>query len=126
MDELVMFLIIFVLVFIGRFLHFVISRKRKKKKKNTKKIDQYSIEITYISKKFKIQSNRLNKIWFGTLMSFVDGLIISLTVTTVCLITDNILLEMIIGLILMMVLIFLFYEIIGKILILKGFDKNEL
>lgn len=128
MEELALFLFAFVFSFLGRLTLYLVSKlpKKKKNKKGKKEQNGIAIEIKYLSMKFKIPYKRIDKKWFGTLISFIDALIISGTLSLSVLITDSITLELLIGLVLVMAFIYLSYEILGKILVMKGFDRDEL
>lgn len=131
MEELVLFGFTFLFCFIGRLTLYLISKMPKKKKKAKKDgtvipRNGISMEMRYLSLKFKISLKRIDKKSFACLISMLDALIISSTISIVVLATDNIILEMILGLILVFLFIYLIYGILGKILVWKGYDKDEL
>ncbi len=129
MNELVFFLFSFLFCFIGRLLLYLTSKlnTKKSKKKNLKvKNSGISMEIRFLSTKFKLSEKRLDKKIFATLFSFLDALIISGTLLVVTRITKNMVLQMVLAFIFLLIFIYLVYGIIGNILILKGYDKDEL
>ena len=99
------------------------SRLRKKKKKNKTGI---AVEMRYLMTKFKLSEKKVDRKSLAAIISFIDAVIISTTLIIVVSVTENMVLEMLLGLIIVIVLIYVSYEILGRILIRKGFDKDEL
>lgn len=120
MEKLILFAFSLVFVFLGRLILYLISKRKKKKKGN----DGISIEIKYLCTKFKLDRSRIDKKSFAALISFLDALIISTTLIIVISITENFVLELLLGMFILLALIFVVYEIVGRILVKKGFDKN--
>lgn len=81
--------------------------------------------MKYLINKFKLVESKIDKKSFAAIISFLDAIIISGSLIIVIVITDNTVFEMILGLIVVTILIYVIYEILGKILIKKGFDKYE-
>jgi len=119
MVELIMGLIIFVICFLIRYILFIWKNKKKKKKTKVKK---NIIEINYLVTRFKLEEKVLNKKGIFAIISLLDAFIVSVTFTIVVLITDILILQMLLGLIIAMVLIFVTFEFYGKCLI-KRFKK---
>ncbi len=136
LKELIFFLVTFVFCFLGRFIIFLLSKKnRKKKKKSKKRVDKdfeelkksgISIEILYLEVKYKIPKEKINNRKFGAIISLLDALIIAGTLSIVVNLAKNIIIRMILALVIFIVLIYVIYGILGKILVKKGYDKNEL
>ncbi len=124
MDNVILFLVAFVFSFGGRFILYLLS-KRKSGKKKKQKIG-IAVELKYLIVKFDLDGERIDNKGFASLVSLLDALIISTTVVAVVLVTDNITLELFIGLILVVLLITVIYEILGRILVKKGYGKNGL
>ncbi len=124
METIILFVVAFLFAFIGRFLIFLFYSSKKRKNKRKKNVDGVSIEMLYLLRKFKVQQKKINKKSFALLLSFLDALIISTTVLLVVMLTDNLILQLIIGFLVMMAMIFLVYELLGRILIWKGYDKE--
>lgn len=101
---------------------YLINKKRIKNNKNLKK-DLMPLEVKYLKRKFKINPKKIDKKSFMLLFSMLDGIIIGVTGVCVVNICDVIILQMLLGLILVLALIFIFYEIVGRILVRKG-DKK--
>jgi len=100
------------------------AKKKKQKKKETK--IGTAVELKYLSLKFKIPLKKLEKKWINLTICSIDAFIIATTISLIANVTKIIPLQMIIGLITVFSLIYVIYEIFGKILILKGYDKDEL
>ncbi len=135
LKELIFFLVTFVFCFLGRFTIFLLSKKSRKKKKRKKKEDKdfeelkksgISIEILYLEVKYKIPKEKTNNRKFGAIISLLDALIIAGTLSIVVNLAKNIIIRMILALVIFLVLIYVIYGILGKILVKKGYDKNEL
>lgn len=116
LDIAFLFVISFLVVGIGRSLLFLIANRSKKKK--------LSIEMKYLVSRFKISKRILEKKSFMFIISLLDATIISSTVLVTSLITDNLILELFISLIFVLLLIAIVYEVLGRILIKKGYGKN--
>lgn len=123
MDKLILFLFCFVFCFVGRLTLYLISKLSKKKKKNRTGI---AVEIRYLVTKFKLNEKRMDGKALAAIISFLDAVIISGTLIIVVTTTENMVLEMLLGLIIVISLIYVSYEILGRILIKKGFDKDGL
>ncbi|HBA37510.1 MAG TPA: hypothetical protein DCY94_02175 [Firmicutes bacterium] len=123
MEKLALFLFAFTFCFIGRLTLYLISKmpRRKKKKKETK--NGIAIEIKYLSNKFDLPLKRIDTKAIASIISMLDALIIAGTLYLVVNITDSITLELCLGLIIVIALIYLTYEILGRILIWKGMKK---
>ncbi len=124
MEELILFTFAFLFCFIGRFSLYLFS-KRKKKKKNKNK-NGIAVEMKYLSNKFNLDAKRIDNKAFAALLSFLDSLIIAGTLSLVVWITDNLILELLLGLTVLIALIYLVNEIVGRILVKRGYGKDEL
>ena len=117
----------FIILFIIFFLcYYYIVNKRylnSIKKKKKKKIEL--IELTYLTKKFNLDEDKLplNKILICT--AIFNSLIISLTSVIIILINVHISIKLLIGLALVFALIYAIYELFGRYLVKKGYGKNE-
>lgn len=83
----------------------------------TKKYDKFkkSNQVMYFVKKYKIDVNKLNMKKFTNILGLTNSLIISIAFTATYLV-DNLILQLLIGLIILIPLIFIFYSIIGNYL----------
>lgn len=84
-----------------------------------------SLQVEFLKVRFSFKDKELNPKKIGLIITFVDPLIISLTGTIVSLPKWNYIIELLIGFVLLIALIYSFYEIIGRILKRKVDKKNE-
>ena len=112
-EKIIINVIYFVVSYLIIFLLYslVINRKKKSYKDATKQMD-----ILYLVNKFKLNTMK----W---ITNIINPLIISITFIIVTNIKSFIL-GIMIGFLVMMMLIYSIYEIIGRILKKKEFDKN--
>lgn len=123
---LILFAILFVFLFIGDY--FFIKRrylKRIKGKGNKRKKNNELTEVTYLTSKFNLDKNKLNLNKLLIVISIINAFIISLVSVVVMLIRINVILQLIIGFVLLIGLIYALYELLGRFLVMKGYDKNE-
>jgi len=124
MENLILFVVTFILCFLGRLTRYLLSkRKKSKKKKNSNGI---AVEMKYLMMKFGLKEKKIDKKSVALIISLLDGLIIATTLIIVVVITENIILQMIIGLIVVIGLIYITYEVFGRILKKRGYDKDGL
>lgn len=117
---------LFILIFIFIFLiDYIINRSHySKRKKNKKPKNKDIMEISYLVEKFKLDKKKLpiNKLLL--LIAFFNALIISITSLTVILCNTFLILQLVIGFVLLLGLIYAIYEITGQILVKRGYSKN--
>lgn len=124
MEHIIYFLISFVITYFGRSYLFKRNNKvSKRSNKKEKKKDNMSIEIKYLSSKFSLDRDSLNTEKMNYLISAVDALIIATAFTFVSFI-DDMVVTFTVGIITVFVLIYVSYEILGKILKKKGIEKK--
>ena len=130
MDKLTAALILFLILLGVIFLvdYIFIKRnylRRLNGKKKRKKKDSEITEIVYLIGKFKLDKSKLpmNKLLLG--ISFINAFIISLVAVLVILININILLQLIIGFILLIALIYSIYELLGRYLVKVGIKNGK-
>lgn len=123
---LILFFILLLVVFFVDYLF--IKRKyyknitgKKKGKKKTK--DNELIELSYLVAKFNLDKTKLPLSKLLLVISLFNAFIISLVAVVVIIIDINIILQLIIGFILLMALIYSMYELLGRYLVGKGFGK---
>ena len=121
---LIFFGILFVIIFF--FDYFFVKRRylkrlngKKKKKKNNE-----LTEIVYLVNKFNLDKNSLNKNKLCIVFSLINAFIISLVAVVVLLIDTYIVLQLLIGFILLIALIYAMYELLGRYLERRGYGKN--
>ena len=109
LDELILFIMTFLLVFIIK------SKKDKRRKK--------PVEVNYLIGKYNLDLDKLNYKRLLNIISAVSAFDISLVVTIVSLL-DSFYLQLLIGFVLIMLLILVSYDIVGRIYMKKGCCKN--
>lgn len=119
MFDLILCIVVFLIVFVYRLSHYFINKKKRGRKRD-------SIDILYLSNKFKLDKKKLNNFNVTILLALSNALIISLSLWISINITEIMILELLIGLVIVIVLIYIFNEIMGNILIKRGYEKNEL
>ena len=83
----------------------------------TKKYEKFkkSNQVLYFVKKYKIDINKINMKKFTNLLALSNSLIISIAFCATFLV-DNFILQLLIGLIVLIPLIFIFYKLLGNYL----------
>ena len=117
MESIILFTISYVVFFIIYLIFFYIRGLKKKTILN-------SLQVEFLKVRFGFKNKELKPKKIGLIVTFVDPLIISLTGTIVSLPKWNYILELLLGFVLLVALIYSFYEIIGRI-IRRKVDKNE-
>ena len=113
---LALFVLSYVVIFV---LYFILYYLRGLKKKTIIK----SIQIEYLKIRFKINPKNLKAKKIGLVVCFIDPLIISLTGTIVTIPKFHYSIQLLLGFVLLMALIFCSYEILGRILTRKKKGK---
>lgn len=119
-EKIIINVIYFVVSYLIIFLLYslVINRKKKSYKDATKQMD-----ILYLVNKFKLNTKKTKYNTLKWITNIINPLIISITFIIVTNIKSFIL-GIMIGFLVMMMLIYSIYEIIGRILKKKEFNKN--
>lgn len=102
------FIISFLIVYLFYLFTVILQTKRYDKFKK-------SNQVMYFVKKYKIDVNKLNMKKFTNILGLTNSLIISIAFTATYLV-DNLILQLLIGLIILIPLIFIFYSLIGNYL----------
>ncbi len=110
------FIVIFIIIFIIQFC-FVNLKKIKKKKYN--KIG----EINYLVIKFKLDPKKIKYKNLSTITCSLNALIISFTSVIIIFIDIAFIWKMLIGFVLLFMLIYATYEILGRMLVKKGWKR---
>jgi len=130
MEKLEAILILFLILMLVIFLVDYIFIKRKylkringKSKKKKKEKNNELTEIAYLVGKFKLNKNELplSKLLIG--ISLINAFIISLVAVVILLLDIHIVLQLILGFVLLMGLIYSIYELLGRYLVKVG-NKN--
>ncbi len=116
-DELLVFLLTFLFVFL--IYEFFLVRKAKKDKRVKK-----PIEINYLVSKYQLDLGKVKYKRLLNIISLVSSFDISLVVTIISII-NNFFLQLLVGFVLIMLLILVSYDIVGRIYKWKGYCKDE-
>ena len=117
MNSILLFIISYITIFIIYLIFFYIIGLKNKSILN-------SMQVTFLLKRFNLRKKDLNAKKIGIIICILDPLIISLTGTIVTLPKWHYILELLLGFIILMILIYSFYEILGRI-IKRKVDENE-
>lgn len=109
MNSIILFMVSYVVLFILYFIFFFLLGIRKKNILD-------SIQVQFLKIRFGFKDKDLNSKKIGLLITLIDPLIISLTGTIVSLPNWNYIIELLLGFILLVGLIYSFYEILGRII----------
>ena len=123
MEEVILFLMTYVLVFII-YQIFIISPAKKRKKKNIK-TDKELFEIRYLVSKYKIDLDKISYNQLIQICALVSSFDISIAVGVMTLF-NNFLLQMLLGFTTIFILIFISYHMVYLFYKKKGMIKNEL
>ena len=116
MENILLFTISYVTIFILYFIFFyLLGLKRKTILK--------SLQVEFLKIRCNIKEKDFNPKKIGLAICFIDPLIISLTGTIVSLPKWHYIISLLIGFVLLMALIYSFYEILGRILKRKIMKK---
>jgi len=124
MREIVINLIFFILLMLIIFYvdyRFVLKKKLKGKKKSKDDI----MEINYLIAKFKLDKKKILYRPVCMRVALINGFIISFVVTVIANIKLHLAWQLLIGFALLFALIYSLYEIYGRILVKKGWKKNN-
>jgi len=122
MDDLLLGTLVFVMTFLTRFIAYIWNKKRKKKNHS----DSISVEMQYLVNRFNLDKKRIDKSGVVVIISLMDAIIITVALLIAINLSDNIVLELLIGIVVVFALILGINEIFGRILLKKGYGKNEL
>lgn len=109
MESIKLFVISYLILFIIYLIFFYILGLRKKRILN-------SMQIEFLKIRFNLKNKDFNPKIIGLVITIIDPLIISLTGTIVSLPKWNYIIELLLGFVLLMALIYSFYEILGRII----------
>ena len=122
--------VVYVLVFIVDYF-FINKRKynmmfkhQKDGKRKKKEIKEFG-EVNYLVSKFKLDKKKIDykSVIFWT--AIINSFIISFVSTVISAIPAKIIWQLAVGFVLIFILIYALYEIYGRILVKKGWGKNE-
>lgn len=110
---------LFVVVFLGRLMLYKMSKSKRGRKK---KWGTYT-DIMYLNKRFGLNPKKTDTLGIASIVSLLDAFIITISLYISVNISDSIVIEMLVGLVVVVMLILITNEIIGRILLKKGYDK---
>ena len=117
------FILLWILIFL--FEYFFVMNKKSKNKKSKKKNNIQIMEYTYLIGKFRLDENKIVYKSLARGCSIIIGFIISAVVTIISNIDLYIVWQLLIGFVLLFALIYSVYEIYGRILVKKGWRKEN-
>ncbi len=127
MEHIVYFILAFIISAFGRFYLYKKSKKEPKKtKKKTNAKENLAIEMKYLIAKFGLSKEKVDCLKIAKIVSLLDAFIIAIVCTFVTFVTEDMILIFLLGIVLIFTFIYGSYEILGRILKKKGYDKNGL
>ena len=127
-ETLILGLFVFIVVFLINFW-WIFKRgyekiKKQKSKKKNKKLEEF-VGLSYLIPKFKLDINKMNLNYVFFMVSLIDAFIISFVFVVITIIPWDMGFSMLLGFVLLFGLIYALYEILGRVLVKKGWSKNE-
>ena len=127
-ETLIWGLFVFIVVFLINFLR-IFKRgyeniKKQKSKKKNKKLEEF-VGLSYLIPKFKLDINKMDLNYVFFMVSLIDAFIISFVFVVITIIPWDMGFSMLLGFVLLFGLIYALYEILGRVLVKKGWSKNE-
>lgn len=127
-ETLIWGLFVFIVVFLINFL-WIFKRgyeniKQQKRKKKNKKLEEF-VGLSYLIPKFKLDINKMDLNYVFFMVSLIDAFIISFVFVVITIIPWDMGFSMLLGFVLLFGLIYALYEILGRVLVKKGWSKNE-
>ena len=127
-ETLIWGLFVFIVVFLINFL-WIFKRgyeniKKQKSKKKNKKLEEF-VGLSYLIPKFKLDINKMDLNYVFFMVSLIDAFIISFVFVVITIIPWDMGFSMLLGFVLLFGLIYALYEILGSVLVKKGWSKNE-
>ena len=116
MEDLFVFMVSFIIIFIVNIIIYIINRRKKKLNKMK--------ELDILASRFNLSRKKLDANKLGLIFALVNSLIIALVGTFCTMIDVSMIYQLIIGFAALMALIIIFYSIIGFILKKKE-GKNK-
>ena len=120
MEELILFIMSYVLIFIFYQIFIIVPAKKKEKKKKNKK---ELLEVKYLEVVHKVDLKKVKYEQLIQICALVSSFDISLAVTFVCMV-DGLLLELLVGFFSIIILIVASYYLVYLFYKKKGMIKN--
>ena len=121
MEEIILFILTFLFVFI--FYQIFVVSKAKRLKKSNNKSDWEVMEISYLVKRYHIDLNKISYSQLLQIVAITSSFDISLVISIVFLL-PNFFLEIVVGLISMVLLILISYHLVYLFYKKKGMIKK--
>lgn len=112
-------LLMFAATFLFVVLIYLVFVNRKRKNAKTEKS---FTEPSYLINRFNLDTKKISYKKIMWITTFLNAFIIGLTASIVILV-ENLVLELLLGFVLLLGLIFVGYELLGRILVKKGYAK---
>ena len=119
MQTIIRYIMVFILAFLIVFIFYSIMFNRKKVKNKEKKIT----EVNFLIKRYKLDMRKIKYKNLLFTISLINSTIIALAFTAVFYV-ENYLLSLLIGFVLLIVLTYSLYEIVGRHYQKKGSKEN--
>lgn len=128
MREIIWGLIIFVITFLVNYfiifkLRYINSLNKKSKKKKYKGLEQY-LGFSYLIPRFNLDVEKINVEYLFICNSLINAFIIAFVITVIFLLPWEMAFSMLLGFVLLFGLIYSFYELFGRYLVKKGWQKK--
>ena len=119
-------IITFIIVFLVDYFAILVPKNnilsgKKKQKKNKKEVTM--MELQYLQKRFALDLFKVDMDYVIKWFAFLNAFIIAFTSTVIMLIPVNMVLQLLIGFVLLLALIYSLYEIYGRHLVKKGWKR---
>ncbi len=120
--------ILFILVFLVNYLlvykYEYTNIKKEKNKKKRKKLEDF-LGFSYLIPRFSLDVKKMNLEFTFFYLSLINAFIIAFVFMVLLFVPWDIGFSLLLGFVLLFGLIFSLYEIFGRILVKKGWSKNE-
>ena len=129
MKEYVWGLLVFVITFLVNYFiiyklsYYSNSNKKKKGKRKYKSLDKY-LGFSYLIPKFKLDVDKINIEYMFLCTSIINAFIIAFVVTVIFMLPWEMGFSLLLGFVLLFGLIYSLYELFGRILVKKGWQKE--
>lgn len=119
-------LCLFIIVFVVNYIMLISGYKHtlKKTKKKKKKEIKDLLGMSYLMTKFKLDANKMNLKFVFVWLSIIDALIIACVFVIVYIIPWDIAFRMLLAFVLLFGLIYALYDLLGRYLVKKGWQKD--
>ncbi len=121
MQAIIFGLITFIIIYLI-YYYLILKRKYKSKKKQNSIYKQ--MEISYLISRFKLDSKKIKMLYLIRIIALINAFIIAFTSTVIYYIPlDAIIWKFLIGFVIVFGLIYAIYELLGRFLVKKGWQK---